>query len=180
LVSLRPGDSTHDNEYSDDQDAFIKRCEEECGPTFNILLLGKKLTVVSGPQIREVFMNEDFNALDALDEFTNMNAFFDSVRKSNFDRDSATIHHIVRDNISPNLPLFTPRIVEQLVKNLEKELGTCPAEEGGKLVEKPLKVVQAMVAAASKSCGMKNKCLSFQCSDYRTISLTCFLLVLGP
>ncbi|KAF9352364.1 hypothetical protein BGX34_012184 [Mortierella sp. NVP85] len=148
LVSLRPGDSTHDKEYSDDQDAFIKRCEEECGPTFDILLLGKKLTVISGPQIREVFMNEDFNALDALDEFTSMRTFFDSVKKSNFGTDNSTIHHVVRDNISPNLPLFTPRIVEQLIKNLEKELGTCPAEEGGKLVEKPIKVLQEMVAAA--------------------------------
>ncbi|KAI7823344.1 cytochrome P450 [Gamsiella multidivaricata] len=93
-------------------------------------------------------MNEDFSAGDAIDEFTGMRTFFDSVRKSNMDLDNRTIHEVVRDNISPNLQLFTPRIVEQLVKNLEKELGTCPAEEGGKYVEKPMKVLQEMVASA--------------------------------
>ncbi|KAI1302998.1 hypothetical protein EDD11_005451 [Mortierella claussenii] len=148
MASLRPGESTHDKEYEDDQDAFLRRCEEEYGPTFNILLLNKALTVVSGPQIREVFMNEDFSAGDAIDEFTSMRAFFNSVRKSNKDVDNRTIHEVVRDNISPNLPLFTPRIVEQLEKNLAKELGHCPAEAGGKLVEKPVLVLQEMVASA--------------------------------
>ncbi|KAF9985665.1 hypothetical protein BGZ65_010211, partial [Modicella reniformis] len=132
-VSLRPGDSNHDNEYQDDQDAFLQRCGEECGSTFNILLLGKTLTVVSGAQIREVFMHPDFSALDAIDDFMSMSAFFDSVRKN---------------MISPNLSLLTPSIVEQLEKNLMKELGTCPAEEGGKLVEKPMKVLQEMIANA--------------------------------
>ncbi|KAF9345328.1 hypothetical protein BGX26_003281 [Mortierella sp. AD094] len=148
MASVRQSDSTHDNEYYDDQDAFLRRCEEEYGPVFNIHLLNKPLTVVSGPQIREVFMNEDFSAGDAIDEFTGMRAFFDSVRKSNKDVDNRVIHEVVRDTISPNLPLFTPRIVEQLERNLEKELGTCPKAEGGKFVEKPILVLQEMVANA--------------------------------
>ncbi|KAF9400531.1 hypothetical protein BGX21_004081 [Mortierella sp. AD011] len=148
MASVRQGDSTHDNEYYDDQDAFLRRCEEEYGPVFNIHLLNKPLTVVSGPQIREVFMNDDFSAGDAIDEFTGMRAFFDSVRKSNKDVDNRVIHEVVRDTISPNLSLFTPRIVEQLEKNLEKELGNCPKEEGGKFVAKPILVLQEMVANA--------------------------------
>ncbi|KAG0321925.1 hypothetical protein BGZ99_003595, partial [Dissophora globulifera] len=147
-ASLRPGDSTHDKEYREDQDAFVKRCEEECGPTFNVYLFGKFMTVLSGPQIREIFLNESFSAPDALDEFTNMMSFLDSIKKSNKNDDLRIIHDIVRDNISPNLPLFTPRIVNQLEANLELEMSNFHEEGGRKLVEKPLKVLQEMVARA--------------------------------
>ncbi|KAF9565999.1 hypothetical protein EC968_003936 [Mortierella alpina] len=148
MASLRPGDTTHDKEYYEDPDAFVQRCEEEYGPVFNIFYMGRSYTVVSGPQIREVFMNEDFSANDAIEELTGMRTFFMSMVKSNRDVDNRVVHEIVRDNISPNLPLFTPRIVKELEKNLETELGVCPAEEGGKLVEKPLLVLQEMVANA--------------------------------
>src|SRR5689334_4800355 len=131
MASLRPGDTSHDKEYAEDQDAFLQRCEEEYGPVFNISYMNKGYTVVSGPQIREVFMNEDFSAGDAIEELTGMRTFFQSMIKSNRDPDSRVIHEIVRDNISPNLPLFTPRIVKQLEEHLEKELGVCPAGEGG-------------------------------------------------
>ncbi|KAF9109608.1 hypothetical protein BGX27_007409 [Mortierella sp. AM989] len=148
MASLRPGDTTHDKEYKDDQDAFLNRCEEEYGPVFNIRHINMSLIVVSGPQIREIFMNDDFSSGDAMDELTGLYSFFDSVRKSNMDVDNRVIHEIVRDNISPNLPLFTPRIVEQLEKSLAKELGDCPKNEGGKFVEKPILILQEMVANA--------------------------------
>ncbi|KAG0329640.1 hypothetical protein BG004_002292 [Podila humilis] len=144
-ASLRAGDSTHDSEYLDDQDAFIARCEKEYGPVFNIHLMNMNLTVVSGDLIREVFMNTDFSAGDAIDEFTGMRAFMSSMVKSNRDLDNRTIHEVIRDNISPNLPLFTPRIVEQLELHLERCLGQCDA----KLVENPLtSVLQEMIASA--------------------------------
>ncbi|KAF9959648.1 hypothetical protein BGZ72_009115 [Mortierella alpina] len=148
MASLRPGDTTHDKEYFEDADAFLQRCEEEYGPVFNISYMTKSLTVVSGPQIREVFMNDDFSAGDAMEELMGMQTFFRSMVKSNREVDSRIIHEIVRDNISPNLPMFTPRIVKELERNLEQELGVCPAEEGGKLVEKPVLVLQEMVANA--------------------------------
>ncbi|KAG0255084.1 hypothetical protein BG011_005326, partial [Mortierella polycephala] len=121
-ASIRAGDSTHDPEYNDDQDEFLKRCHSECGPVFNIYLMNKFLTVISGPQIREVFMNDDFSFGDAVNDFTGMRSFLTSMIKSNHEIDSRIIHEIVRDNISPQLPLFTPRIVEQLEKNLEMKI----------------------------------------------------------
>ncbi|CAO3571080.1 unnamed protein product [Mortierella alpina] len=148
MASLRPGDTTHDKEYKEDPDAFLQRCEEEYGQVFNVYYMSKSYTVISGPQIREVFMNEDFSAIDAIEDLTGMRTFLNSMVKSNRDIDSRTVHEVVRDNISPNLPLFTPRIVKELEKNLEKQLGICPAEEGGKLVEKPMLVLQEMVANA--------------------------------
>ncbi|CAO3570808.1 unnamed protein product [Mortierella alpina] len=148
MASLRPGETTHDKEYFEDQDAFLQRCEEEYGPVFNIYYRGKSYTVISGTQIREVFLNEDFSSSDAIEELTGMRTFLMSMIKSNREVDSRVIHEIVRDNISPNLSLFTPRIVKELEKYLEKELGVCPAGEGGKLVEKPVLVLQEMVANA--------------------------------
>ncbi|KAF8923093.1 hypothetical protein BGZ58_003351, partial [Dissophora ornata] len=147
-ASIRPGDATHDAEFSEDQDAFLTRCEDEYGPVFNIYFMGKSLTVISGRQTREVFMSEDFSMTDAIDEFTGMREYLFGITKSNHDIDSRVIHEIVRDHISPNLPLFAPRIVQELERNLEKELGTCPKEEGGKLVENPMKILQEMVASA--------------------------------
>ncbi|KAF8970278.1 hypothetical protein BGZ46_010508 [Entomortierella lignicola] len=144
---LRKGDSTHETEYREDPDAFLIKCEEECGPVFNMHFLNKPLTVVSGPQIRDVFMNEGFSFDDAIEELTGIRVFLNSIKKSNTDLNNRTIHNIVRDNLTPNLPLFTPRIVEQLEKNLDKELGISP-KQGGKFVEKPGSVLQEMVAAA--------------------------------
>ncbi|KAF9429092.1 hypothetical protein BGZ76_001825 [Entomortierella beljakovae] len=147
-ATLREGDSIHDHEYFEDSDAFLKRCEKENGPIFNIHHLNKTLTVVSGPYIREIFLNENFSAPDSFNELTGLMDFVDGIRKSNRNDDNRVIHEVVRDTISPNLQLFTPRIVAQLEKNLENELGTCPKEEGGKLVTNSLKILQEMVANA--------------------------------
>ena len=116
--------------------------------------MNKNLIVVSGPMVREVFMNEDFSAGDAIDEMTDMRTFFRSMTKSNHDLDNRTIHELVRDNITPHLPRYTARIVLQLEKNLDKEMAKYSAnkrEDGKILVEKPLLILQEMVANASTS-----------------------------
>ncbi|KAF9582645.1 hypothetical protein BGW38_010937 [Lunasporangiospora selenospora] len=158
MVSLRAGDSTHDNEYNDDQDEFMARCEEECGPVFRVLYMNMDMTVVSGPLIREVFMNETFSAGDSIEELVGLRSFFTSIIKSNRDVDSRTIHEIVRDKVTLNLEMFTPRIVSQLVNNLDgklEQLGTVVSDENEKatriLVESPLKMLQEMVAGAMAS-----------------------------
>ncbi|KAF9961118.1 hypothetical protein BGZ72_004882 [Mortierella alpina] len=143
-VALRKGDSTHDAEHKDDPDLFLARCEEEYGPVFNLHILNQNLTVVSGPMVREVFMNEDFNFGDAIHDVTGLRSFITSIIKSNRHPDSPVQHEIIRDAISPNLPLFTPRIVEQLVSFIDNSLGHCDH----KLVENPLLIFQDMIASA--------------------------------
>ncbi|KAG0287301.1 hypothetical protein BGZ97_007142, partial [Linnemannia gamsii] len=136
-VPLRKGDSTHDKEIDADQDKFLLNCEEEYGPIFNIKALNQNLTVISGPMVREVFMNESFSFGDAMDTLTGVRAFMMSVLKSHKENvDDRITHEIVRDNISPSLPLFTPRIVEQLERVVDEELGYCE----GKVVDKPIKI----------------------------------------
>ncbi|KAG0041204.1 hypothetical protein BGZ83_002170 [Gryganskiella cystojenkinii] len=143
-VPLRPGDATHDAEYNIDPDEFLARCEEAYGPVFNCHIQGQPLTVVSGRLVREVFMNENFSFADAIDDMTGLRAFTTAVVKSNNDPDNRMAHEMIRDSITPNLPLFTPRIVDLLSTILERELGYCKT----KLVEKPFVIVQEMIASA--------------------------------
>ncbi|KAF9344275.1 hypothetical protein BGX26_004582 [Mortierella sp. AD094] len=144
MVPLRPGDSTHDAEYVIDPDAFLARCEKAFGPVFNCHIQGRPLTVVSGPLVREIFMSAHFSLMDALDDVTGMRTYMKAMFKSNDDPDHQLSHEIVRDTITPNLPLFTPRIVELLTMILEKELGHCER----KLIENPFVFLQEMVANA--------------------------------
>ncbi|KAF9994760.1 hypothetical protein BGZ65_009598, partial [Modicella reniformis] len=144
MVVLRKGDTTHDAEYFSDPDLFLQKTQEEYGPVFNLQILGQRLTVVSGSMVREVFMTENFSFSDAIDDQTGLKAFTTSIVKSNKDDDGRVGHEIIRDNISPNLPLFTPRIVKQLQETVDMELGYCE----GKLFEDPLKIFQSMIAGA--------------------------------
>ncbi|KAF9911343.1 hypothetical protein EC991_003908 [Linnemannia zychae] len=143
-VPIRAGDTTHDKEFNEDPDEFMARCVEEHGPVFIVKVLNQTLTTISGPMVREIFMNESFSFGDAMDSLTGVQSFMMSIIKSNRDPDSRVIHEIVRDNISPNLPLFTPRIVEQLQRVVEEQLGHCE----GKVVDKPIKIMQDMIAYA--------------------------------
>ncbi|KAF9579959.1 hypothetical protein BGW38_003574, partial [Lunasporangiospora selenospora] len=154
VASFRAGETTHDNEYNGDQDAFMKRCEAECGPVYRIKALNLDLTVISGSLIREVFLNDDFSAGDSIDDMTDMRKVFDSVIKSNKSDDNKKIHDIVRENITPNLVLFTPRIVEQFTANLDKSMknhGTTDGDDSRTLVKEPLLVIQEMIAGAMAS-----------------------------
>ncbi|KAF9582646.1 hypothetical protein BGW38_010938 [Lunasporangiospora selenospora] len=155
MASLRSGDKTHDPEYEDDQDEFLNRCEEECGSTFRIKLLNMDFIVVSGSVNREIFLNDDFSAPDSLDELMELRAFIRGVTKSDLDDDNKKIHEMIRNTITPNLALFTPKIVEQLEASLDhrmKLLGTAVDGDNEKsqkiLIESPLLVLQQMVASA--------------------------------
>ncbi|KAG0298279.1 hypothetical protein BGZ98_000262 [Dissophora globulifera] len=89
-------------------------------------------------------MNNDLSFMDAIDELTGFLTFVSSVVKSDFDPDYRLVHEILRDNISPNLPLFTPRIVEYFRTAVEEELG----DGDNKLIEEPVKILQKMIAGA--------------------------------
>ncbi|KAI1288629.1 hypothetical protein EDD11_009848 [Mortierella claussenii] len=147
MVALRSGDKTHDAEFNEDQDGFLSRCEQKYGPVFNCYILNQHLTVISGPMSRELFMTEDFNFMDAVDDTTGVRAFFQSIIKSNKHLDNQIIHEVIRDNVSPNLPLFTPRVVAQLKTTIDEQIGYCE----GKLFETPVTIFQDMIAGAMAS-----------------------------
>jgi hypothetical protein len=146
-VSLRPGDKTHDAEFFKDPDLFLTTCTERYGPVFNLYLYNQFLTIISGPLAREVFMTDDLNFGDALDDTTGMHSFTTSMTKSKRTFDDPAIHEMIRDIVNPNLALFTPRIVGcmSMIADKEFEIGD------RKFIADPQPIFQDMVATASKA-----------------------------
>ncbi|KAG0269132.1 hypothetical protein DFQ27_004705 [Actinomortierella ambigua] len=144
-VALKDGATSHDEEYKKDPKAFMLRCEQEYGSVYNLHLFNQFQTVVNGPELaRELFLRDDLNAGDAVEELTGMRVFFRSMTKSNHEDDSMVIHFLVRDFITPYLNLYTPRIVRNLEKQLDEHLPDCDR----KLVKNPVNILQRMVACA--------------------------------
>ncbi|KAF9897486.1 hypothetical protein BX616_005516 [Lobosporangium transversale] len=78
-----------------------------------------------------------------------MRSYFDTGRKSNNNYNNRTIPALIRDMITRFIPTYIPKIVAQMEKVIDQELGYCPAQRGAKLVEKPLLVFQKIIANAT-------------------------------
>ncbi|KAF9570519.1 hypothetical protein EC968_001741 [Mortierella alpina] len=143
-VALRPGNKTHDEEYYEDPDLFLSTCEELYGPVFNLLIHNQSITIVSGPLAREVFMNEGLSFGDALDDTTGIHSFTASITRSKRAFNDPAIHEMIRDIVTPNLALFTPRIVECMTTIGRRDFGVFDR----KLIEDPLLIFREMIAAA--------------------------------
>ncbi|KAG0211434.1 hypothetical protein BGX28_007926 [Mortierella sp. GBA30] len=144
-VPIRSGDPTHDREYFEDPNLFLAKCEEQYGDVFNLYIYNQYLTVISGAAVREIFKTESMNFGDALDDISGIHSFTMSITKAKRTFDDPLIHEIIRESISPNLSLFTPRIVNRLQVVLDKRMGH---SEEHKLHDNPLLVFQEMIAAA--------------------------------
>ena len=145
-MALRPGNKTHDEEYYEDPDLFLSTCEELYGPVFNLLIHNQSITIISGPIAREVFMTEDLSFGDALDDTSGIHSFTASITRSKRAFNDPAIHEMIRDIVTPNLALFTPRIVECMRTIGRRDFGVCDR----KLVPDPLLIFREMIAAASK------------------------------
>ncbi|CAO3564981.1 unnamed protein product [Mortierella alpina] len=143
-VVLRPGDKTHDAEFFEDPDLFLTTCAERYGPVFNLYLYNQFLTIISGPLAREVFMTDDLNFGDALDDTTGMHSFTTSITKSKRTFNDPAIHEMIRDIVNPNLALFTPRIVGCMRMVADKEFETGDR----RLIADPQLIFQDMIATA--------------------------------
>ncbi|CAO3565032.1 unnamed protein product [Mortierella alpina] len=144
-ASLRYGETTHDAEYEEDPDLFVLRCEEQYGAVFNCYLRNRLYTVISEPLVREVFMTDDFSFAEAVDELSGLHAQTMSITKSRRDFSHPAFHAMIRDNITPNLPLFTPKIVECIQAVIDRDLGNA---RDRKLIESPLLVFQDAITCA--------------------------------
>ncbi|KAF9934633.1 hypothetical protein BGZ67_003769 [Mortierella alpina] len=143
-VALRPGDKTHDAEYFEDPDLFLSTCEKRYGPVFNLYFYNQFITLISGPLAREVFMTDDLNFGDALDDTSGMHSFTASITKSRRAFNDPAIHEMIRDIVTPNIALFTPRIVECMQTIADKEFDI----DDRKLVADPQHIFQDMIASA--------------------------------
>ncbi|KAF9974926.1 hypothetical protein BGZ73_001587 [Actinomortierella ambigua] len=144
-VALKNGATSHDEEYFKDPAGFMLKCEQEYGSVFNLRIYNQFFTVVNGPELaREMFLRDDLNAGDSIEEATGMRTFLWSMTKSNHEVDSPVTHHLVRDFITPYLGIYTPRIVRNLEKQLDINIGPCDR----KLIKDPISILQKMVACA--------------------------------
>ncbi|ORZ05075.1 cytochrome P450 [Absidia repens] len=135
------------SEYRENPVAFVKKWEEKLGPVFGAQLFGQYATIVSGPQVREIFSNENFSFMAGIQRD------FDTYLLAN----GGSIHdlppHVVsggiKKNLSPKLPFYTSRVIEHLKIGLYEQCGVVPDE--GKEFDHVYPFVQHMVAKASAS-----------------------------
>ncbi|KAF8938298.1 hypothetical protein BGZ47_008643 [Haplosporangium gracile] len=143
MVSLRAGDKTHDREYGENQDKFLTRCRTEYGPVFKLSIHRLQITVVSDEFIREMFLNENFSNVDALNELMGVKTFLHSLIKSGKNHDARIQNSIILDHLTPDLPKYLPDMVRALEAAL---MGGFGSSVKGKMFESPVTVIQDMVA----------------------------------
>nr|ANH61882.1 CYP5311B1 [Absidia caerulea] len=134
-------------EYRQDPASFIKKWQKELGPVYGAYLFGQYVTVVSGSQVREIFLNENFSFIDGISRD------FDTYLLANagtyHDLPTSTIADMIKKNLSPKLQFYTGRVIEHLKMALHEQCGVVPAE--GKEFNHVYPFVQHMVAKASAS-----------------------------
>ncbi|KAF9908041.1 hypothetical protein EC991_010285 [Linnemannia zychae] len=149
MVSLRQGDKTHDKEYRENQDKFLLRCHAEAGPIFKLLIHRLEVTVISDHFIREMFLNEDFSNIDALNELMGVKTFLHSLIKSGKNNDSRIQNSIILDHLTPNLSGYQVEIVEAMSEVLKRRFGQLSAKEDGEnkkiLCEAPMTILEDMI-----------------------------------
>lgn len=91
-------------------------------------------------------MTEDLSFAEAVNDLNGLHAQTMSIIKSRKDFSHPAFHAMVRDHITPNLPLLTPKIVECIQAVIERDVG---CSQDRKLVEDPLLVFQAAITSAS-------------------------------
>ncbi|KAG0377662.1 hypothetical protein BGX24_005695 [Mortierella sp. AD032] len=152
LVSLRPGDKTHDKEYRENQDKFLLRCRAEAGPIFKLLIHRLEVTVMSDHYIREMFLNDNFSNVDALNELMGVKTFLHSLIKSGKNNDSRIQNSIILDHLTPNLGKYQVEMVEQMEEALRRGFGEDRKEEGKNkrtLFESPMIILQDMIGRST-------------------------------
>ncbi|KAI8342479.1 cytochrome P450 [Chlamydoabsidia padenii] len=134
-------------EYRQDPASFIKKWQKELGPVYGAYLFGQYITVVSGSQVREVFLNDNFSFIAGIQRD------FDSyllANSGNFnDLTTTMIADGIKKHLSPKLPMYTSRIIEHLNKALHELCGVVP--DKGKEFDHVYPLMQHLVAKATAS-----------------------------
>lgn len=147
MVSLRPGDKTHDKEYRENQDKFLTRCQSESGPVFKLSIHRLQVTVVSDEFIREMFLNVNFSNVDALNELMGVKTFLHSLIKSGKNHDARIQNSIILEHLTPGLPKYQAEMVRALEAALVDSVEPCVKR---KVVDCPVRIIQDMVGKSSK------------------------------
>ncbi|CAO3627516.1 unnamed protein product [Cunninghamella blakesleeana] len=133
-------------EYRKDPQAFIEKWRNELGDVYSAFLFGEEAVVVSGTQVREVFLNDKLSFLEGVQRNFHVLYLTDSAFTMD---DSDSLVDIIKLYLNPQLKHFTPRVIDHLTLAFDEFAGEVPSE--GKEIYHVYPMVQHMVAKASAS-----------------------------
>ncbi|CAO3620605.1 unnamed protein product [Cunninghamella echinulata] len=131
-------------EYRKDPKAFLNKWRKELGDVYSARLFGEEIVVVSGHQVREVFLNKDFNFNEGIKRSFDTHLLTDSRQK---DTHISPIGDATKQYLNPNLKHFTPYVIEALTQGFHEFSGDIPTE--GKDYYHLYPMIQHMIAKAS-------------------------------
>ncbi|KAI9309161.1 cytochrome P450 [Cunninghamella echinulata] len=132
-------------EYRKDPQAFIEKWRKELGDVYCANLFGEETVVVSGPQVREVFLDDRLSFLEGVMRNFNVLLLTNSAFTVSDSADSLT--DLIKKFLNPNLKHYTPRLISYLTSAFHEFAGDVPAE--GKDIYHAYPMIQHMVATAS-------------------------------
>lgn len=135
------------DEYINDPQAFIEKWQKELGDVYSAFLFGEETVILSGYQVREVFLNDKFHFLSAI--FRTFDNFLLTDSLFTLGKDSDRIIDLIKRYLNPNLKHYTPRVIGNLTIAFKDYVGDIPDE--GKEFDHVFPMVQHMVARASAS-----------------------------
>ncbi|KAI8394317.1 cytochrome P450 [Radiomyces spectabilis] len=144
----------HTTEYREDPQAFIEKWAKQLGPVFRAHLFGKPTTVISGPYVREIFLNNDFNFFKALDNVFDARLLTNTCGEDKLAVDDLRV--IITKHLTPKLKFYTDRVVQQIYKGIIDQTNQLKAGESNVFYH-VYPFVQHIVARASASifCGVE-------------------------
>ncbi|CAO3627496.1 unnamed protein product [Cunninghamella blakesleeana] len=133
-------------EYRKNPQAFIDKWRKNLGDVYSAFLFGEESVVVSGTQVREVFLNDKLSFLDGVQR--NFHIFYLTNSAFTLD-DFESVVNIIKQYLNPQLKHYTPRVISHLTLAFNEFAGEIPSE--GKEFHHIYPMVQHMVAKASAS-----------------------------
>ncbi|CAO3627512.1 unnamed protein product [Cunninghamella blakesleeana] len=134
-------------EYRKDPKAFVQKWQKELGDVYSAYLFGQEIIVVSGSQVREIFLT------DKLDFLVGTSRIFDGRLLTgsafNHTNDFREVIPWIKQYLNPNLKHYTPRVIEHLTTGFDEFSGIITDE--GKIYNHVFPMIQHMVAKASAS-----------------------------
>ncbi|ORX60470.1 cytochrome P450 [Hesseltinella vesiculosa] len=134
-------------EFRENPGKFLSEWHEKLGPVYGVKIFGHYATVVSGPYVREVFLDDRFSFIAAITKLFDPNLMTDSGHSS--EQTAKNAADSIKRFLSPNLKHYTPRVIEHLNLGIEDWCGEVPAE--GIEIENAFPFLQHLVARASAS-----------------------------
>ncbi|CAO3627508.1 unnamed protein product [Cunninghamella blakesleeana] len=134
-------------EYRKDPKGFVTKWQKELGDVYSAFIFGHEAVVVSGTQVREVFLNDNLSFTTGVKKLFDANLLTNS--RLGDDDDNLELVRWIKLCLNPNLKHYTPRVIDHLTQGFDEFSGDINAD--GKVYNHVFPMMQHMVAKASAS-----------------------------